>query len=805
MKIKLLLSIILSSTIGFGQLKTISETELTIGSGIFFSAEKTITTITVTMKGPSDRYFAVGFGSGMSSGDALIYSNISGIENIRDHTMSGYTFPPVDGSQDWTIISNNIVGVERICVLSRALNSPDPSDLDFTYAQTTQSLFWAKSSSNSMFVSNHNPSNRATGIVRNWIEDPIPTISSTIPTDNSDVVSPSNISITFSEGIFEGTGMISLINDSENSTQMFDVTNPTDVTISGSTLTINTGALAMDRAFHVEYPAGIVIDNVGSPVAALNTLTTLNFTTQGTNPPLLTSLSPADNALNPGISSNLTLTFGEDILKGTGMIQLFKQPNVLVESFNVASSPAVTLSSTNQLSINPTANFTQNTAYFILVPPTAIRDLTNDFYPGSGTDSTVWNFTLTDGASPIILTVLPADETAGVSASANLELNFNETVYAGVGNLEIFDASATLLQTISIPSANVTFTASNVVVNPPIDLPLNTTFYVQLSSGSITDGLNPFIGIIDNTSWNFNTNDITAPILTNSVPADNSMNNNPIDNLILNFSENIQLGTGNVTITGPNGITSIAISNPSISINLNTLEINTSSYPQGNYHVTMPSGVITDIAGNSFMGISDSTILNFNFGDYVPPFYVSSSFVPQNNAINVLPNSLISLQFDEPVSLSNSKLIIYETQTGIVFQEFSSLLNSLLITLVNPNTIEIDPIDFDYFKDYHIIIEEGFVVDNSVNENQCIVLNDINSWKFQIVGIEGVDEDSKNWFEFKNNVLTVPDGVEFELVNTDGKVILSSNKTATNLDHLKTGVYLLREMDSNKIVRIYVD
>jgi uncharacterized protein RhaS with RHS repeats len=122
--------------IGQSQNKELVFSELTAGSGMFLGAVMTTTDITVTVQGPSDRYLAFGFGTGMATGnDAIIWSTLgtgAAPLQLRDHRMIGQgNEPSVDAQQDWTVVSNNVSAGNRTIVLTRALNTGDANDVTF--------------------------------------------------------------------------------------------------------------------------------------------------------------------------------------------------------------------------------------------------------------------------------------------------------------------------------------------------------------------------------------------------------------------------------------------------------------------------------------------------------------------------------------------------------------------------------------------------------------------------------------------------------------------------------------------------
>lgn len=123
-----------------------------LGSQITARVQTNASTVTLTVTGPSDRWFSVGFGTnGMSSGDCLVFTN----SGISDRNFSGYTTPPTDVN-DWTLVSNTVVSGIRTIVGTRALISPNPTgDYAFSNSPSSISVVWAHDSSSSQNLAYH--------------------------------------------------------------------------------------------------------------------------------------------------------------------------------------------------------------------------------------------------------------------------------------------------------------------------------------------------------------------------------------------------------------------------------------------------------------------------------------------------------------------------------------------------------------------------------------------------------------------------------------------------------------------------
>jgi len=118
-------------------------------------------------------------------------------------------------------------------------------------------------------------------------------------------------------------------------------------------------------------------------------------------PPAITTFSPANGAINVGVSISVIVTFNEAILKGAaGLITVKKvSDNSVIQSIDITTS-AVTVSG-NTISFDLTG-LNLNTAYYIEITAAAFKDLANNNFGGiSG--SNIWNFTTGTGTSEGIL------------------------------------------------------------------------------------------------------------------------------------------------------------------------------------------------------------------------------------------------------------------------------------------------------------------------------------------------------------------------------------------------------------------
>lgn len=118
------------------------------------------TNVTLTITGPSTRWFALGFNasgvSGMVMGtDVVSVLNAGTLTSFDQYLASSYTMPHTDTQQDWTITSDQVAGGVRTVIATRALSTGDPNDYTFTAAEGTLSLIWAMANQNIFWYAYH--------------------------------------------------------------------------------------------------------------------------------------------------------------------------------------------------------------------------------------------------------------------------------------------------------------------------------------------------------------------------------------------------------------------------------------------------------------------------------------------------------------------------------------------------------------------------------------------------------------------------------------------------------------------------
>jgi len=144
------------------QVYTTGVVSLSTTSGLAMTAKIDVgTQVTLTLTGPSGRWFALGFdATSMGSANDVVTVNSAGTLNAFDASIGGYSAPTADAQQNWTIVSDQVSAGIRTVVATRALNTGDPNDHVFSAAAGPLSLIWARSGSATFSYSYHGSSNR---------------------------------------------------------------------------------------------------------------------------------------------------------------------------------------------------------------------------------------------------------------------------------------------------------------------------------------------------------------------------------------------------------------------------------------------------------------------------------------------------------------------------------------------------------------------------------------------------------------------------------------------------------------------
>ena len=357
-------------------------------------------------------------------------------------------------------------------------------------------------------------------------------------------------------------------------------------------------------------------------VTGFGTTPTSAFFNTASSNPTLSSSSPADNATSVSESANIVLNFSESVDVESGNIIIKKtSDDSTVETFNVATSGQVTGTGTSQITINPTSNFIADIEYYVLIDATAFDDVDGGSYAGISS-TTALSFTAGDNTLPTLSSSSPADNATSVSESANIVLNFSESVDVESGNITIKKTSDdSTVETFNVAtSGQVTGTGtSQITINPTSNFIADIEYYVLIDATAFDDSAgNSYAGISSTTALSFTTGDNTLPTLSSSSPADNAIDVARDANIVLNFSESVDVESGNITIKKTSDDSTVETFNVATSgqvtgTGTSQITVNPSVTLENSieYYVLIDATAFDDSSSNSYAGISSKTALSF--------------------------------------------------------------------------------------------------------------------------------------------------------------------------------------------------
>lgn len=352
-------------------------------------------------------------------------------------------------------------------------------------------------------------------------------------------------------------------------------------------------------------------------------------------PPQVSTLSPADDAINVLPTQDLVITFDEAVRTGTGFLTLKKSSDQSVIESIAASGALVSGNGTTSLTVNPVAALAEQTEFYVVWDAFAFKDPSGN-HAAARTSVGSWSFTTGDVTSPTVSTFTPADNATDVLPTADLVISFDEAVRAGTGVLVIKKtADDSIVETIAMSGASVSGNGTaSLTIDPSATLQESTEYYVVWDAHAFKDAsyyANHAAAQTSATSWNFTTGDLTAPQVTGVSPAQDATNVALNANLTVTFNETARAGTGYLVLkksSDQSTVETIALSGASLSGNgTSSLTLNPSEdLDDGtSYYVTWDAFAFKDasVFRNHASAQTSPDYWVFTTVDVSPPLFTS--------------------------------------------------------------------------------------------------------------------------------------------------------------------------------------
>ncbi|MEP2023767.1 LamG-like jellyroll fold domain-containing protein, partial [Reichenbachiella sp.] len=243
-------------------------------------------------------------------------------------------------------------------------------------------------------------------------------------------------------------------------------------------------------------------------------------------------LSPADGDLSVALETEtLTITFDEDIQRGSGTIRFFAKtdPDITVLQFD-ANSGLLDISS-NELTIDISSlgDLPGNVTFYVGMTDGVIEDLVGNPFAGIF-DKDTWNFTTESESIPPLATVYePEQGDLNVPTETPISLTFNEPLLPGQGYVRLYLSSGSeLVEEFYVDEfddanddlksddsdGSLTLNGNKLILNyTGPELSGGVFYYILIEEGAFTDyANNNFAGITQSSDWSFRTDQETTPV-----------------------------------------------------------------------------------------------------------------------------------------------------------------------------------------------------------------------------------------------------------------------------------------------------
>ena len=383
-----------------------------------------------------------------------------------------------------------------------------------------------------------------------------------------------------------------------------------------------------------------------------------------TTAPTLQSSSPSEGSTTFSAGANITLTYSEPVLVGTGEITLeYSDGTTITIMVDVTGSqvsiagPVVTINPTNDLDLGNT--------HALVIPAGAFKDAAGN----TTAENTISFMTAaaldTDG--PMLSSSVPVDGATMVEVGANIVLTYSEAVQAATtGSITITPTMpAGSAIPISVGDPQVTFAGPVVTINPANNLLTGTQYTLTVEAGAIEDASGNPGGVATFSFTTVATPDTTAPTVSSSVPVDGATAVLVGTNIVLTYSEEVNITTGDITITPTGGGMVIMIpADDSIQVTragrVVTIDPTNNLEDGTMYTVEIPQGAIVDINNNP----APRFMLRFNtlMAARTIPSLMSS--VPSSGATNFAITANIVLTYSEAVQAGTGNITLAASGGG---------------------------------------------------------------------------------------------------------------------------------------------
>jgi len=272
-----------------------------------------------------------------------------------------------------------------------------------------------------------------------------------------------------------------------------------------------------------------------------------NFTIIDTILPTVLSYLPADEEIISE-DQNIKIVFSESMDGNVFGTLAFTTPAItFINASNCEMSYTKTTYQNDTLIINPNIDLTNNIEYSNITI-SGFKDLTSNTM--NSLNITDYNVTIVDITKPIINSIVPADNTAGITINSNIEIIFNgnmdNTTY---GKVTLKSPEVTFINGVN---CSMSISDATITINPSSDLLEETTY-----NGIIIENFKNINGSemlkYENSDYDFATSNDINPEVNFIFPVNLSKNVSKESSFLITFDSVLDTNTlGSISFSSPN-------------------------------------------------------------------------------------------------------------------------------------------------------------------------------------------------------------------------------------------------------------
>ena len=387
---------------------------------------------------------------------------------------------------------------------------------------------------------------------------------------------------------------------------------------------------------------------------ALSPVFISSWTTRDEDGPTVILSSPVNGAPGVAPGSAITITFSEPVQAST--------VNAANMSLTVASTGAnipgtITFNGTNIVTFTPSAPLVQGSYTFTV---NGVKDVAGNLMPAPF----IITFTV-DTTPPAVSAVSPTAGQGGVATNTAVQITFSESMDAAtITNTTILLRNST---TSALVPATVSYNNTTKIATLTPSGPLsNATNYTVVVTTLVKDlAGNPLATQFQSTFTTVALADTTAPTIVTRAPVIGATNVAINTNVVVTFSEVMDLTTINSTsITlkptagGANVTATVTCNSPCTTATLDPA----SDLINGTSYTVTVSPTISDAAGNQLgaqPGWTFTTVNDTTAPSIVPPTS------PVDGATNVSRGATVSVTFSEDMNASTVNTTTFNVKTDV--------------------------------------------------------------------------------------------------------------------------------------------